>query len=78
LTRHTRAIVMLDEVGKSRGYAFVTMSSLEEVDRAIAQLDQSVLAGREIKVRFFFVVFLVCCRRHNNSNFYYYYYYYYL
>lgn len=45
------AKVMKDsEGGRSRGFGFVEMSSDDEADRAIAELDGSVWEGRVIKV----------------------------
>lgn len=35
---------------ESRGFGFVTMSSIEEADRSIKYLDRSVLEGRVITV----------------------------
>lgn len=35
---------------ESRGFGFVTMSSVEEADRCIKYLDRSVLEGRVITV----------------------------
>lgn len=35
---------------ESRGFGFVTMSSLQEADRCIKYLDRSVLEGRVITV----------------------------
>lgn len=35
---------------ESRGFGFVTMSSVKEADRCIKYLDQSVLEGRVIMV----------------------------
>ncbi|KAL8144175.1 hypothetical protein V2J09_017207 [Rumex salicifolius] len=43
----------------SRGFAFVTMSSLEDADRCIKYLNQSVLEGRYITVEKAFVVTVV-------------------
>lgn len=40
------------ETGRSRGFAFVTMNSVEDAERAIGQLDGSEVAGRSIKVNF--------------------------
>lgn len=43
----------------SRGFAFVTMDTLEEADRAVRHLNHSVLEGRYItveKVKFYFYV----------------------
>lgn len=55
---------------ESRGFGFVTMSSLEEAERCIKYLDRSVLEGRVIsveKVGIFFkypsVHFLFICSR---------------
>lgn len=36
----------------SRGYGYVTMSSLDEAKAAIAALDGSDVDGREMRVRF--------------------------
>lgn len=36
--------------GRSRGFAFIEMSSLEEVERAVLELDGHRLEGRRIKV----------------------------
>lgn len=45
------AIVMRDsETGRSRGFGFVTMSTPEEAQAAIAGLNDQELDGRRIKV----------------------------
>lgn len=47
---------------ESRGFGFVTMSTVEEADRCIKYLDRSVLGGRVItveKVESSLVVFLI-------------------
>lgn len=38
------------ETGRSRGFAFITMSTPEEAKQAIAQMDGQSLDGRELKV----------------------------
>lgn len=47
---------------ESRGFGFVTMSTVKEADRCIKYLDRSVLEGRVItveKVEYSFSVFLI-------------------
>lgn len=38
------------ETGKSRGFAFVTMTDADDADKAISSLDGKELDGRKIKV----------------------------
>jgi cold-inducible RNA-binding protein len=43
--------LMLDRMsGRSRGFAFVTMGSTEAAQKAISQLNQTMLDGRPLKV----------------------------
>ncbi len=47
----TEAKLIIDrETGRSRGFAFVTMSSAAEAQRAIAELNGAELDGRALKV----------------------------
>jgi RNA recognition motif-containing protein len=47
----TEAAVMMDKfTGKSRGFAFVTMSSAEEAEAAVKAMDGKDLDGRPIRV----------------------------
>jgi len=47
----TRAQVIQDrDTGRSRGFGFVEMPSLEEANAALQALDGSVLDGRTLKV----------------------------
>ncbi|TFL04871.1 hypothetical protein BDV98DRAFT_501689, partial [Pterulicium gracile] len=46
-------IVMRDrDTGRSRGFGFVTYSTSQEADAAIAQFNEQELDGRRIKVNF--------------------------
>jgi RNA recognition motif-containing protein len=44
------AVVMDRDTGRSRGFGFVEMATMEEADRAIAQLNGKDLDGRQVKV----------------------------
>jgi cold-inducible RNA-binding protein len=44
------AVVMDRDTGRSRGFGFVEMATLEDADRAIAQLNGTDLDGRQLKV----------------------------
>jgi cold-inducible RNA-binding protein len=44
------AVVMDRDTGRSRGFGFVEMATMEEADRAIAQLNGTDLDGRQLKV----------------------------
>ena len=44
------AVVMDRDTGRSRGFGFVEMATLEDADRAIAQLNGKDLDGRQLKV----------------------------
>jgi RNA recognition motif-containing protein len=44
------AIVMDRDLGRPRGFAFVTMASSEDAQKAISALNGQVLAGRPMKV----------------------------
>ena len=47
----TRAQVVTDrETGRSRGFGFVEMANQEDGEKAIAELNGTEFAGREIKV----------------------------
>lgn len=47
----TEAVIISDrDTGRSKGFGFVTMSSDEEAQKAIEQLDGTSLDGREIAV----------------------------
>jgi RNA recognition motif-containing protein len=49
--RVLRADVITDREGKSKGFGLVTMGSAEEAERAIAELSDTELMGRNIVVR---------------------------
>lgn len=64
---------------ESRGFGFVTMSTVEEADRCIKYLNRSVVEGRVITVEkvihpFAFFFFANCCIQlisgHNTSTLY--------
>lgn len=42
--------IILDRQGRSKGFGFVTMSSAEEAQKAIEELDQAELDGRNLNV----------------------------
>ena len=44
------AVVMDRDTGRSRGFGFVEKATLEDADRAIAQLNGKDLDGRQLKV----------------------------
>ena len=44
------AVVMDRDTGRSRGFGFVEMATLEDADRAIPQLNGKDLDGRQLKV----------------------------
>src|SRR5215207_8186698 len=47
----TSAKIITDKfTGKSRGFGFVEMSNTEEAQKAIAELDNGTIEGRNIKV----------------------------
>jgi len=49
-TVESASVVEDRETGRSRGFGFVEMSSKEEGERAIAELDGKEVDGRELKV----------------------------
>ena len=42
--------IVRDQQGRSRGFAFVDMVTVEEAERAVAELDGKILHGREMRV----------------------------
>jgi RNA recognition motif-containing protein len=49
-TVESASVVEDRETGRSRGFGFVEMSSQEEGEKAIAELNGQEVAGRELKV----------------------------
>jgi RNA recognition motif-containing protein len=43
-------VVMDRETGRARGFAFVTMNTADEANRAIAELNNSMFGGRPLRV----------------------------
>ena len=54
-------LVMEPRTRISRGFAFVTMDTVEDADRCIKYLNQSVLEGRYITVEKVFLLLLAFC-----------------
>lgn len=49
-TVESAAVIMDKMTGRSKGFGFVEMSSAEEAERAISELDGKELDGRPIRV----------------------------